>query len=73
MQATPHERWEVAQDYERAWWAARVDAVDPRFYRTYALALERELAPHLTIERDTHILEIGSGAAGSSWTGKAAM
>ena len=63
-QSKQWDRWEKAQKYERKWWADRVEAVDPLFYRTYAKVLQEDIAPYLSISDDTHILEIGSGAAG---------
>lgn len=61
---TRQTRWEKAQTYEKAWWQERIDHVDPAFYRTYAATLLEEIKPYLEVSADTHILEIGSGAAG---------
>ena len=57
-------RWEKAQTYERNWWQHRAPSINLEYYHGYADDLMNELRGILTIERETAILEIGSGAAG---------
>ncbi|MCF8241524.1 MAG: class I SAM-dependent methyltransferase [Melioribacteraceae bacterium] len=57
-------RWELAQSYEKNWWANRKDIVDFSFYKKFADDLKAEIKEHLEINSGTSILEIGSGAGG---------
>lgn len=59
-----HARWREAQQYEQAWWQAREDAINPEFYRNYARMVREEVAPWITLDAATCIVEVGSGAAG---------
>lgn len=59
-----NKRWEMAQNYEKDWWASRVEELDLEFYERFARELEATMKPFLSIEKETYILEIGSGAAG---------
>jgi len=58
------DRWELAQDYEKNWWTSKVNELDLEFYERFAKDITAILQPYLKIEANTHILEIGSGAAG---------
>ncbi|BBM70634.1 class I SAM-dependent methyltransferase [Rhodothermus marinus] len=64
MRKNDRQRWQLAQRYERDWWQHVADRTDLRYYRTYAEDLIRRIAPFFTIQQDTRILEVGSGAAG---------
>ncbi len=57
-------RWLLAQNYEKEWWVSKSGALDLEFYERFAKDLQETIAPFLTITDETHILEIGSGAAG---------
>lgn len=57
-------RWNIAQNYEKAWWEQRQDLVDFDFYRAYARELIEKTKEVITIQPTTAILEIGSGAGG---------
>jgi ubiquinone/menaquinone biosynthesis C-methylase UbiE len=57
-------RWVLAQEYEKKWWDDRSDSIDFEFYKDYAEALNQFIKELYTIEKDTNILEIGSGAGG---------
>lgn len=57
-------RWELAQEYERSWWEKRKEEVDFNFYKNYATDLKKELKDYLQIDKQTKILEVGSGAGG---------
>ncbi len=58
------DRWGLAQDYEKNWWTSKADELDLEFYERFAKDMLAILQPYLKIESNTHILEIGSGAAG---------
>lgn len=62
--STSELRWMTAQSYEKQWWENRAEGLDLEFYQAYAANLRHELEGFLCIDRDTSILEIGSGAAG---------
>lgn len=57
-------RWQAAQNYEKAWWERRKHLVQFDFYRAYAEELLEQTHGIFTIRPDTAILEIGSGAGG---------
>ncbi len=57
-------RWARAQDYEREWWERRAAGMDLGYYRGYAGSLLNAIAPFMTLDASSRILEIGSGAAG---------
>ncbi len=59
------DRWTKAQEYEQSWWDKRRDLIDLEFYRTHAGVLLDEIDGISTIEKNTRILEVGSGAAGT--------
>ena len=57
-------RWNIAQSYEKDWWNERAKLIDFDFYKNYAIDLKEFISPHLKINRDSKILEVGSGAGG---------
>lgn len=57
-------RWELAQSYELNWWNSKKGLVDFEFYKYYAIELKKHFSGKLTIQSDTKILEVGSGAGG---------
>lgn len=57
-------RWKLAQNYEQNWWQNQAEKMDLSFYKGFADQVLEAIIPYLTIQPDTHILEIGSGAAG---------
>lgn len=57
-------RWKLALTYEKDWWEKQAEGMDLSFYKGFADQLIEILTPFLKIEQTTHILEIGSGAAG---------
>lgn len=58
-------RWELAQEYEKEWWDSRREALSLDFYKHFAEDLNLILNGILEIKKDTFILEVGSGAAGT--------
>ena len=58
-------RWELAQEYEKEWWDSRKEAISLDFYKHFAEDLNGILKDILEIKKNTFILEIGSGAAGT--------
>jgi len=57
-------RWQLAQSYEKNWWADRTDTIDLTYLQYYAEELIRETQNYIEINESTNILEIGSGPAG---------
>lgn len=57
-------RWDLAQSYEKNWWADRTETIDLSYLKYYAEDLQREVATYININSTTKILEIGSGPAG---------
>lgn len=57
-------RWEVAQEYEKNWWKDKSTNIDLSFYKNFADEVLNTIRPFITIDENTKILEIGSGAAG---------
>lgn len=57
-------RWNLAQIYEKEWWDGHKSGMSMDFYKNFALELDEVLAGILTIDSNSTILEIGSGAAG---------
>lgn len=57
-------RWNQAQKYEKNWWENQKRLITLDFYKNFAVELNDTLNGILTINKDTFILEIGSGAAG---------
>ncbi|GAB6283711.1 MAG: hypothetical protein STSR0008_25040 [Ignavibacterium sp.] len=57
-------RWEVAQEYEKNWWQDKSINIDLSFYKNFADEVLNIIHPFITIDENTKILEIGSGAAG---------
>jgi ubiquinone/menaquinone biosynthesis C-methylase UbiE len=57
-------RWKLAQEYERNWWLNQAEKIDLSFYKNFALEIIELLKPHIKLEKETKILEIGSGASG---------
>lgn len=58
------QRWQLAQTYEKNWWAAKAPEMDLEFYERFSNDIEEIVNPFIKIKDDTTILEIGSGAAG---------
>jgi ubiquinone/menaquinone biosynthesis C-methylase UbiE len=58
-------RWEQAQEYERNWWENQKKSISIEFYKNFADELKIVLNEILDINKNTSILEIGSGAAGT--------
>jgi len=58
------QRWRKAQVYEKKWWEGRVEALNLGYYQAYADELRRELVGFIEINKQTAVLEIGSGPAG---------
>ena len=56
-------RWQLAQDYESNWWKDYNG--DLEWYRDFSQEVEIYTKPYILIKKETKILEIGSGAAGS--------
>lgn len=57
-------RWLLAQKYEKNWWDSKILNADLNFYFEFAEDVKKNLTPFLSINKNTKILEIGSGAAG---------
>lgn len=57
-------RWVKAQEYERNWWERQQMELDLTIYEFYADDIQRFLDGILQINKDTSILEIGSGPVG---------
>ena len=57
-------RWKIAQDYEKDWWQTRSESVSFEFYKKFAEELVLLTRKTFEINKDTFILEIGSGAGG---------
>ncbi|MGE5680248.1 MAG: class I SAM-dependent methyltransferase [Bacillota bacterium] len=57
-------RWVLAQEYEKKWWDQRSSTIDFEFYRHFASELQEFSKDEISINKDTVILEIGSGAGG---------
>jgi len=57
-------RWELAQGYEKNWWQSRAVTIDFKFYKSFADELIKFTEDDFTINSDTKILEVGSGAGG---------
>lgn len=57
-------RWETAQEYEKSWWSNKVFEIDLEFYERFARDITSLLKPFISINKNTYVLEIGSGAAG---------
>jgi len=57
-------RWKLAQEYERNWWQNQADKIDLTFYENFAVEIIDLLKPYINIQKETKILEIGTGAAG---------
>ncbi len=57
-------RWSIAQSYEKDWWNERAKLIDFDFYKNYAIDLKKFISPHFKINKDSTILEVGSGAGG---------
>lgn len=58
------DRWKLAQNYEQNWWQNQAKKMDLSFYKGFAEQVLEAINPYFSINSDTHILEIGSGAAG---------
>jgi len=57
-------RWKLAQEYERNWWLNKAETIYLEFYKNFAVEIIDLLKPYIEIQKETKILEIGSGAAG---------
>lgn len=57
-------RWQLAQNYEHAWWKKKTGFVKADYYRNSAAEVRDFYSRQKKMSTDTHILEIGSGAAG---------
>jgi ubiquinone/menaquinone biosynthesis C-methylase UbiE len=57
-------RWTLAQEYERNWWDTRANDIDFEFYKNYSEELRKYLEYTLEINKNTTVLECGSGAGG---------
>jgi SAM-dependent methyltransferase len=58
-----HTRWQVAQEYERNWWNGYGTGIE--WYHLFSEEVEHYTQPFLQINKNTKILEIGSGPAGA--------
>jgi len=56
-------RWQLAQEYELNWWKGYKRGLE--WYQVFSKEIEDLTGPFLEIKRETKILEIGSGPAGS--------
>ncbi len=63
MPDTNQSRWELAQNYEKNWWGNYAGNVD--WYKEFAKTILESTKPYLQINRETAILEIGSGPMGA--------
>ena len=63
MPDTNQSRWELAQNYEKNWWGNYIGNVD--WYREFAETVLESTRPYLQINKETVILEIGSGPMGA--------
>lgn len=61
---TSNSRWAIAQQYEKDWWNRRNQTLDLEFYERFAKELLEFSKDYFTINENTKILEIGSGACG---------
>ena len=57
-----NKRWDIAQDYELGWWSKYSDSIE--WYKGFSDKIITETSSFITINQNTVILEIGSGAAG---------
>jgi len=57
--------WEKAQKSEKSWWKKRINSLNLDFYREFAENIINDIKDYLPLSSKTHILEIGSGAAGN--------
>ena len=55
-------RWDIAQDYELQWWSKYTDSIE--WYKGFSEEIITKTSSFIDINKDTVILEIGSGAAG---------
>ena len=55
-------RWNIAQDYELQWWSKYKDSI--KWYKEFSDEIIKETSSFININKNTAILEIGSGAAG---------
>lgn len=58
------QRWLRAQEYERRWWKQRIPLLSLSYLQAFAEELSQTLTDVISINRQTSILEIGSGPAG---------
>jgi ubiquinone/menaquinone biosynthesis C-methylase UbiE len=58
-----HTRWKLAQEYELSWWKDYRKGLE--WYQVFSKEIEDLTRPFMEIKRETKILEIGSGPAGS--------
>ena len=56
-------RWDLAQNYEKTWWGNYTGGVD--WYKEFAKTVLETTGPYLQINKETAILEIGSGPIGA--------
>jgi SAM-dependent methyltransferase len=59
------DRWNLAQIYEKNWWNNKKKGISTAFYKSFADDLTIDLTGILEIKKETYVLEIGSGAAGT--------
>jgi ubiquinone/menaquinone biosynthesis C-methylase UbiE len=64
MSTVTNDRWSKAQAYEAEWWDTRRHDMELEYYKNYADDIKERVRPFITLEHATHILEVGSGAAG---------
>jgi len=57
-------RWHIAQEQELQWWKRRIATIDFEYIPRFAAELLDAVRGSITINRQTRILEIGSGPAG---------
>ncbi len=55
-------RWKIAQEYELRWWTNYNDTIE--WYKIFSDEIIYKTSPYIKINKNTVILEIGSGAAG---------
>ena len=55
-------RWDIAQDYELRWWSRYTDSIE--WYKGFSDEIVTKTSSFININKNTVILEIGSGAAG---------
>ena len=60
--STNNKRWDIAQDYELKWWSKYCDNIE--WYKEFSDEIITEISSFIDINKETVILEIGSGAAG---------